>query len=66
VAGFCCVLWVAPQRIIVTDSVRIVANVVAGGFVAPRFGGCADFDTYASLQIFKPWLSTFWKTALSD
>jgi hypothetical protein len=43
-----------------------MANIVAGGFVAPRFGGRADFDTNASLQIFKPLLGNFWKTALAD
>jgi hypothetical protein len=44
----------------------IVPDVVAGGFVTPRFGGCTDFDSNASLQIFKSLFSNFWKTALAD
>src|SRR3989441_138453 len=33
---------ITPQRVVVTDPVRIVPNIVAGGFVAPRLKGVLD------------------------
>ena len=44
------IVGVAPQRIVVADAVRVVADVVARGLVAPRFGGGADLLADALAQ----------------
>jgi hypothetical protein len=36
--------WVAPKRIVITNAVRIVSNVIPGRLVAPRLSRCANLD----------------------
>src|SRR5262249_13694481 len=33
---------ITPQRVVVTDPVRIVPNIIAGGFIAPRLRDALD------------------------
>ena len=53
VIGLGGVVGIAPQRIVVADAVRVVADVVARGLIAPRLGGRADRDADALAQIVK-------------
>ena len=48
VARFRSIGWVAPQRIVVTNTVRLVSNVIPGRLVAPRLSRCADLDANTS------------------
>ena len=45
------VFGVAPQRIVVADAVRVVADVVARRLVAPRLRGRADLHADALAQL---------------
>src|SRR3546814_7438787 len=49
-AGARGVVRVAPQRVVVADAVRVVADVVARGLMAPRLGGVFDFVANALAQ----------------
>jgi hypothetical protein len=45
------ILGHAPQRIVIADAVRVVADVVARGLVAPWLGGHADLHADALAQL---------------
>src|SRR3546814_11674814 len=49
-AGARGVVRVAPQRVVVADAVRVVADVVARGLMAPGLGGVVDFVAAARAQ----------------
>ncbi|KAG1257036.1 hypothetical protein G6F65_016063 [Rhizopus arrhizus] len=50
VLGLGRVFRVGPQGVVVADAVGVVADVVARGLVAPRFGGGADLHADAGTQ----------------
>src|SRR3546814_10136615 len=49
-AGARRVVRIAPQRVVVADAMRVVADVVARGLMAPRLGGVFDFVANALAQ----------------
>ena len=53
----------APQRIVVADAVRVVADVVACGLVAPRLGGLADLDADARAKRIEAFVGDLGKAA---
>jgi hypothetical protein len=42
---------VAPERVVVADAVGVVADIVAGGLVAPRLERVGDGDADAAAQV---------------
>src|SRR5690606_11675147 len=63
IAGVLRVLRVAPQRVVVANAVRIVADVVARGLVAPGFGRGADLYADAGAQLVQAAFGDLGKTA---
>ena len=63
--SFCSIVWVAPKRIVITNAVRVVTDVVARRFVAPGLSSCADFDADATTQVIQALLGNFRKTSLT-
>ena len=55
----------APERIVVADAVRVVADVVARGLVAPWLGGHTDLHADALAQLVEPLLGDLRKRAFS-
>ena len=53
------VLRIAPQRVVVTDAMRIVANVVARGLVAPWLDRARHRLTNAAAKIVEPFSVIF-------
>ncbi|MPM85115.1 hypothetical protein SDC9_132192 [bioreactor metagenome] len=58
------VVRVAPQRIVVANAMRVVANVVARGLMAPRLGRLADLYTDALAQVIQALVGDLGKAAL--
>src|SRR5206468_10370431 len=50
------VVGIAPERVVVSDAVGIVADVVARRLVAPRFERIGDLDADSPAQVVEPLL----------
>ena len=58
------VVRIAPQRVVVADAVRVVANVVARGLMAPGLCGLADLHADALAQIVQTFIGDLGEIAL--
>src|SRR5882757_2229101 len=56
------IIGIAPQRIVVADTVRVMADVVARRLIAPGLGGHAEGDAEAFAQIVDAFLGDFLKS----
>lgn len=61
VFGVLCIVRVAPERVVIANTVSIVTDIVARGFVAPRFDRLLDLYADARAQVIETLLRDFRK-----